>query len=780
MSRYQQVSSDAVTTPVPSQIRRKPVQRENEALRGSFRQYDAAAADENEDDTIQLRPLSFHQPPTSSSAGERSSSATPGPHHTSPLEGRRYRPWESISVLGLLTLVGGACLIFIACSFLVFLWIGAQEARSSQGRPPAFWTDLVHRGWAPTTVTICAAALRTAISLQTGLLAASLAAVVLETKGTRLQDVAVLSMSRAWKSSPLDVTPAILRRSKATGPVGILYALVITASCFIALASTFISTVLLSDFELSPVASPSSAENPRIGLSFENNLDYFDISENLIGTSTWQASAAEYWRFAEHREGDSEAGDTGDTYLALLPYRDVLSRISLEEYAGPAMVVNAHTICTALPEMSIEIAYEHDIKSGMEDRITFNAKGGDREYKCQLVTTGDLPIDENILTAATDWPISICPQARTDSNFDDLPKESKIRRKLEMKDSKLPAYKGTSRWGGFLLLNTTQKDIDQKMNEAIYGNKTRGGSDRKQPWDTLTLKPEEDLWSTVYDADDKAVVKASMCWHTIQAPEAFDVKMSGKPISAEPVWRRSGDNNDIQRQLGIGIAHDDFDGRGILKLDIGDRKPRDRDLENNQRDLQEWYLMGFEAVLGELPKASNVGWSLARAGLMSTHISHTTVFQSIVQKTKDPAIAVQALLSRLYRMHYYEIMDMFELQYDVTTVRSTETLVPVRWTGLIAVLVLTVVHLILVFTTVTLFILKTEVSALGNTWQTVAQIARATRQVPGARRTLDKEVETWAKAKGRDKEIWALGHGRSDDGEERVEVRLRGGGKETI
>ncbi|KAH8168692.1 amidase domain-containing protein [Sarocladium implicatum] len=757
MADYQYLLGNEAARSDHNRIPRRPLRSQSDETQSRY----GAATSVKENGKIQLQPLSIERSRSASPVQEQPSWGDPQ-HHRIPRHGRRrYRLTQSVGKLGLVTLVGGTCMILLSCGFLIFLWIGAQSARSQQGRPSAFWTDLIHRGWAPTVVTICSAILRTGITLQTGLLVAGLAAVVLETKGAHFPDVAVLSMSRAWKSSPWDIAPAVLRRSTATGPKGLMYSAVIILSVVIVLASTFISTILLSDFESRQVAGPALIEDQRITLAYEKSKDVFDLAQIKVGSSSWRAGPAANWRFGEYRNDQPENGDTGNVYVAFLPYSDVPSRTSLEYYAGPAMVANTRTICTALPAESIKVALDEEITSN--GKIKVMAEGRSQPWTCELVVSIDT-FEDVIFESMNDWPISICPQGRNDTEA--LSESAPIRKKLEAKDPKMPAYDeyndGTDRWNSFLLLNTTQIGLGAVMREAEKNNSTE-----ENPWEDLTLKKSGELWSDVHDANDDLLFRASLCWYATQPPEPFQVIMSGNSVVREPSWERVGDNLGIQNQLGVGVALDDLEKRGILELDIGDHISRSLNL-TDVTDLNEWYNMGLVHILQERPRESDVAWSLARWTEMCTHISHSSIFQSIIKKTKDPAIAVQSLMFLLHRMHYYEIMDMFKLESEATTVRSAENLIPSRWTGLTIVLVMSVVHLVLFFLTTTLFALKTEVSALGNSWQTVAQISGAANKVPKAHGALDKEVEAWAKATGQDRGIWTLERDASAGTEGRV------------
>lgn len=116
----------------------------------------------------------------------------------------RSRPlWKrlgkaGITILGLRTLI-----ILVACALLVYLWHGAEKARNRQPRGKV-WDRIVFDGYATQLVTICSAAIRSSIGFQIGLLGAAMAAIILETSGCWLSELATLSLSRAFgsESSP--------------------------------------------------------------------------------------------------------------------------------------------------------------------------------------------------------------------------------------------------------------------------------------------------------------------------------------------------------------------------------------------------------------------------------------------------------------------------------------------------------------------------------------------------------------------------------------------------
>lgn len=112
---------------------------------------------------------------------------------------------------------------FFCTALLIFLWNGADRARSGHHRAK-FWDDIVFNGWATQLVTICSAVIRVSIGFQIGLAAAAMAAVILETSGSRFCDTAMLSIQRASSSSagPLDLLPTAWRHFFAGRASGLL------------------------------------------------------------------------------------------------------------------------------------------------------------------------------------------------------------------------------------------------------------------------------------------------------------------------------------------------------------------------------------------------------------------------------------------------------------------------------------------------------------------------------------------------------------------------------
>jgi hypothetical protein len=492
--------------------------------------------------------------------------------------------------------------------------------------------------------------------------------------------------------------------------------------------STFISTILLSDFTTTKVASPGVTRNQAIASKHPADWRF-----NYNGPTYWRSKPSAQWRFAESRIGKSRYGDTGDVYRAMLPFSDVTSRTSLESYDGPAMVANVRTVCRAPSLKNSSIS-----ANGLVSPHFGNATDS---VSAVLNTTGPAECmlycrDEGKLTG---WPLSLCDYSGSFMPHPELPIDPKTERDHTFQQ--------------MLLVNAT-------TNIAADGFRDTNGGPPPKRLRNLTYEMG-DVWTKAYDANGDHVLSATFCFFNTYPAQIYNVSMSGRQIAREPsLDPRKID--DARLQLG---NEKDSAKRGILDLNIGSLL----NVSSRLVDFVEGVPMKdgpthdpYYRTLGlERPSMSNTTWGMMPPAQefeqgWSANPAHVSLFQSIIQDTEDPATAVQGLMTRLYQMVYYNWLEEYDLKYPVNTIHTADRLIPTRLTGLIIVLDLVAIHLGLVLTTIVLFALKTKASALGNTWHTLAQTARMTDGAEGAGMMLDDEVEKWAKATGRDSDVCGI------------------------
>ncbi|RMJ18958.1 hypothetical protein CDV36_001350 [Fusarium kuroshium] len=652
------------------------------------------------------------------------------PSTSSPLTYQRAHGsirWPRIGLSGLLVLIVGTMLILASCGILIFLWSGTSAAKDRN--QSVFWQIIVVRGWASRVVTICSAAIRTSMGLHIGLIAAAAAAIILETTGVLLVDAPALSIERATGASPFNILPAALRRCVAGRGSGLLHLLILTLTIFLGLLSTFTSTILLSDFETVQVQGPVKTRN----LAIDTNK----TGQFWKTTSYWRYSPSAQWRFAEEKidDIDNSPGETYNTFRAMLPFSDTESRTSLEYYSGPAVVANFRTKC--VPPMMQNVSFQREdgkLYMSFNEVIVSSGPMSKREDSSDNVRV--LLIDCS--SSQTTWPISLYtnPNPKPGSTL----------------------MFSTPGPGGKSFITKSVFHSVFLINSTFLRNKNHTES-----WDTILtnatgIKIEHgDVWTKISDRDGLELVNATTCFVNVAAPNTHHVNMTGHAIKSEPDgdWRHPKNDTTIRHQFGVGLRQWDFSNRGILELSIG--SPLNVDKTEKDSDFPAPNLL-LNGSLKDSASSLEGCWALSDDlnslycfEDWSAHATHAAVFQEIIQETQEPALAVQALMTRLYQMAYYDWLQSYDIEYAVGTIHAINALIPARWNGLGIVLGLVCLHLVLLLVTILLFATRTKSSMLGNAWQAVSQmVSPQTREiVESADRMRDEEVNQWIRATGR-------------------------------
>ncbi|KAL9562700.1 hypothetical protein ACKAV7_013264 [Fusarium commune] len=652
----------------------------------------------------------------------------------------KHRWWYKIGLLGLFTLITGTMVIFASCAILVFLWKGAQISRD-RGEPAKFWKTIVFRDMATKAITICSAAMRVSIGLHISLVAAAVAALMLETTGTRFRDIAAISIQRASGSSPYTILPASLRVARAS-VFGVMHASIIVLGTIILVASTFTSTILLTDLTNINIAGPMQTRLLPIGLRLNTTL-------SANGVLHYRSSPSANWRFGEMKPGNvattAEIADTGNTYRALLPYMKEESRTTLEHYTGPGLVGNFRTVCFSPSLERIHFgltASRWGLQAELNIKSTKNGPNFLQNWsKNEFSFTALLPTKWNTSDAAT-LPLSLA------NNYHAGPRGD-----LGLTD---PLSGRNFSFIPLLLLKSSPILLHG------FGHLDLGGeTDESEAMDKIHqlkgLKTKKDgRWTTASLKNGTEVFSATLCFVADNAPEIYEITMTGMTIPSEPTveWQRNGtskSSEQLQKQLGIGVSDRDYRRRHIMQLEIGVHDPKYSKLMTEPRNFAL-----IQALLGYSPQG---GWAMTNykdlyeedwIAWWAAHAVHVSLIQDILRATGDPALAIQALAFRFHSMIFYDSMAEFDLHKPVTTINSVEMLLPVRWTGLAVVLSLVLVHLLLLCITMVLFQFKTRASDLGNAWQAIAQVVSTETRavVEEASAVRDKEVEAWARSSG--------------------------------
>ncbi|WAO96087.1 Hypothetical protein NCS54_01374900 [Fusarium falciforme] len=694
-----------------------------------------------------------------------------------PRQQRNRQWWHRIGLPGMVILTVGTGVSLFSVALLIFLWQGADGARSRHHRAE-FWDNIVFDDWSTRLVTICSAAIRVSMGFQIGLAAAAMAAVILETTGSRFSDTAMLSIQRASSSSagPSDLLPTAWRHCLAGRSSGLLYFVILALTFGIALISTLTSTILLFDFGQDQIAAPIATGTKAVG---------FDTSEifPFNGISYWKSRPMAHWRFAESRPSEMEialrtenAVDTGDVYRAMLPFDSPQDRTTLEYYHGPAVVINQRTACFAPTLDNVELVYK--LNDGSAIGGLYLSATAAVENQTDLIGSDVSKLGQSTCRIHNGWnstdsfllPISLCSSV----------------------SNTVPIENGTenplSGWAyGFnSVLLVSSGSVLNGIAPTSY-EKSRELSPPKIPkeLDDLTFR-QDGPWTVAYTAKGTEVFNATICYISQNLPHRYNVTMTGRAVPSEPEFladwstlMATENGTGILQQLGVGISPDNTRGRGILDLQVHSGP----DLWANPDDGRQ-VQTAYSLLWSTLLEFSALGsWSFAGRIMKDefltqiiwpTHPEHAAVFQNILHLTGDPAQAIQAVVFRFYQMLYYDWLPNFEPTRQVTTIHAQDVLIPQQWRGFVVVMAIIVAHFIVTTLAMALFAQRTESSLLGNAWQAVSQVVSPDTQdiirAAGSEGMKDKDVEALARSTGRDKEVIALSSG-VDSG--RTELRVR-------
>ncbi|KAL4724600.1 hypothetical protein ACLX1H_008042 [Fusarium chlamydosporum] len=694
-----------------------------------------------------------------------------------PRQPRIRQWWRRIGLIGTLILAVGTGAILLSVALLVFLYQGADKARNRYPRSE-FWDEIVFNEWATRLVTICSAVIRVSMGFQIGFAAAAMAAVILETSGSRFVDTAMLSIQRAASSSagPASMIPTAWRHFASGRGSGLLYFVLLAVSFIIALVSTLTSTIILFDFGQDQISAPIELSTMAVGFDTEEIFPF-------NGVSYWKSRPLAHWRFAETRPAKMDtplrtdnAVDTGDVYRAMLPFDNAKNRTSLEFYQGPAVVVNQRTACLRPTFESTTLKYQQtdsEVTSGLylnasysiENQTDFlgSASSISKDMICRVHNKWN-STHHNIL------PISLCSSTANVVSIEN--------------GTKNPLSGWAYSFNSVILISSGS--ILNGL-EPTYDQQTGKPSKVDVPDSLQNLTFTHDgPWTIAHTKDGKDAFNATVCYISQNLPHRYNVTMSGRAIDSEPEslyeWSdiaTEGNGTSILEQLGVGRSARQAEEKGILDLQVhSDPEPWADPSEKAKiqsgyallwSTLMEYSLLGSWSFAGRIMTNT-----ILSQFIWPTHPEHAAVVQNIIQETGDPAQAMQALVFRFYQMLYYDWLPNYEATHKVTTINAKDVLIPEKWTGLVVVLAIIVVHFAVTAAMMYLFAKHTTSSLLGNAWQAVSQMVSPETQdvirAAGSEGMKDKEVAQLVKAAGRDSEAYTVSSGR-DNG--RTELRAR-------
>ncbi|KAL8697513.1 MAG: hypothetical protein Q9224_002273 [Gallowayella concinna] len=596
------------------------------------------------------------------------------------------------------------------------------------------WHAIAIRDWIIRAVTLSSVAVRTSLSLQATIGTSILAGLALENTQILMLHLASVSMMRNTNAGPYTLVwlmcKAFLKDPQRWRRCLTLVLLILLA--FVSLLAEFTSTALLSDMKLTPIPGKPSTRMTTTNFVYNANGTVPYLSRGTV----WTKKPPFFPTFLEYHQDandlSSDTADTGLTLRAFLPMESQQQRSMLRDFAGDAIVVDSRVRCVRPQLGMLKAHYAAGPTFGLTGRVTI-IPGQEKDFGSVL----NYPTTRQTETTPDDWQIGLSYLGRF-SNASFAPIHSEFRQ----------ASSNGSYGMAFLVINITTGSLLEW--QAVLGTDadefgTFGGTGA-QPKAYRGRKEWADL---LFTANESLVMSATLC-HAAYDSAVLDVAASGgqsnrtEPTPRYSIHSKSNDYTTIRHQLGQkshGPQPLTPEDRGILSISKRESwLPGQGDYPRSSwlADAVTLTLHGdpsysfdyisasssTENITANLYDASSSIYAWKGETRLSPDPSITALFQEILNSRGDIAFALQSILTVFTGMVYYDQLERFNSPNEITTTPFIIISRPQSIRGITAVTVVLSIHLILMSVILHIFLSKTSLSTIGNSWQTLAQIAR--------------------------------------------------------
>lgn len=507
-----------------------------------------------------------------------------------------------------------------------------------------------------------------------------------------------------------------------------------------AFALQFTSTLLITDFQNVAIV-PGSFQHMVHYAPYNLDDEQAGNVQPGNGVDFFQAGPAAYARFAEWAEKphlDTDYADTGSTLRAFLPFGSSDDRSVLRDYDGPATVVDSRVRCVR-PSIDIhnitflaassggsrsnyEIAIAGKVRS--QGRLPGQIDGEEEAFSDGLEGVFLISVVARIYYPnATDWRLSyaLVPSFSDVSGF----------------SNNVLAPENTG-FATLILMNATgngwQEVLDNVTNYSVSQENPIVGP---YEWNQTT----SGLWTELGPSNSTADIglSATLCYanfesnhYIIHADEGEDFTESKNMTWVPEAHTYS--TSTVRQMLDIWSEDLTPKQRGILRLHAPANgnwstlkiPETDSDYITTPVTTGLRKLINPDAYTGDTAHLG-VGWGASAAftpfsSYNGVHKTHAALFQDIIKRTSNPALAFQAFFTIIEQMTYYDLLPQFDITGNASYSLSKRVEVPAQWIGFGAVMGLLVLHAVLLVLAVVLFTARTEHSLLGNAWQAIAQV----------------------------------------------------------
>ncbi|KAI1290583.1 hypothetical protein F5Y03DRAFT_378184 [Xylaria venustula] len=656
---------------------------------------------------------------------------------------------ESLGRRGLIGVVGGSLWILGIFGFLAFLWCG-QGSKPDAADATRLWRFIALHNYFPQTITLCALALRVAVSLQAVICTSMIAAIVLEKRGARRTEVAWFSVMRSINNGPRKLGTLLMSDRRMTilkrAETWLTLVIIIVTS-----ALQFSSTLLLSDMsDFIIVGDLNTTQLGDVIMYDKHDFRVEDLGLQFTTQPPVYAVLSEVQAGFNATPNTYGLSDTGLIQRSLLPIPGSDARSSVRKFEGTSLVMTSQSSCIR-PQISA--TYSADIYDiGEQDAFgymvgtvdygrSFGMAGVRPGSICANTGCEDVAFECPIPSSSAEWATITCVIDGTvrGTTYD-------------------PTW--NSEDGVWSLNSSVVLVITTNTNYTYW----RGVSDAN----TLPSGTPYEEWQS-YELSSGQLVNISLCSSGFNV-NRFDTSMSTAGPLHEPrtdlvLTSKTYSTTDVQNSFGVNEPQRSHLDRKILDLKI--LGPPASDSRPSPASQPAFFgPLGGNTTVGRLTAAiielvmydqiqpgfqPNISLSLCyfcTTNGYSINPEISLLFNDITTKTGRAANALLTLTTIVFSSVYYTYLSTLRVSHDTRIVAVTTVRVPGPCSangcvGFSSVSALLFAHVLCVVGITFLYVQQVRYSRHGNIWHAISQLTGdgLTNVLDEAQNATDKEVE---------------------------------------
>ncbi|KAK2604687.1 hypothetical protein N8I77_007596 [Diaporthe amygdali] len=645
---------------------------------------------------------------------------------------------HSLGLWACIVILGGTILTLTVLGFLIFLWAG-EGPKGGESATYLWRKIMLSESSSTQTITICSVVIRTIAAAQAVICTSLTAALLLERRRLPLSRAVQVSVARGVNDGPFNFVREVIswRALRETLRLETCLLIIVTAATF---GTQFTSTILVSGFNRTTLVQFPEQLHHNVILSVE-------AAQNVSKINSFSQFPPSYAIFGEVETdqapdpGPNGVSDTGAKSRSFLPFQEE-QRTKLRKYEGPAFSETTQVMCMR-PFIEAQVFSDHVMTARSALALPFieGTISYDKTFKEAGLETWTMCTESNGKTGHT-GSLNLCLPQNISCTFPLME---------EGDSSDLPSI-GLCHLGADVIDNTSDNERENYSIESYWNDSNPLWSANAYPWIYLTLGTNltSDAWiqdgprdsnSSIalgspvaqvsewysYQILPNMILNLTLCFAGV-ATGIYDVSMATtvNPMEPEVKWTPAGSEDGAesgQNFMGTTIPQLSAAERGVMSISAV-RDPTGLALEDlNISSHTLWFgPYWFTGMATESTGGSWVMCNFCQFEGWAIPPGIAALFARTIHTTGRAAWAIQTFLTIYTESWYAQILPQFDVASDIRVTSTTDVRVPKSWAALVAVLVMTVVNLVCVWTITVLYAVHSRYSCQGNVWHTISQL----------------------------------------------------------